>query len=201
MLMDFEGQRSGEEVIFVFRRHIVTAWKGFIFMLVMIGLGYLPVVMWAGMNEMYFVWAGVGVIGLFGFLKSLILWHFSYYMITNQRLRQVRQKGFFTKTVVDLDLDKIQSSSFGVHGMFATMFNYGTILVQTGAGDLILSAVSKPETVYKRCDKREARSAPGRESQKAKYYAAEYWRKPRRNFGEGQKVQIPVPVCEASVDY
>ena len=28
------------------------------------------------------------------------------------------------------------------------MFNYGTILVQTGAGDLILSAVSKPETVY-----------------------------------------------------
>ena len=148
MLMDFEGQRSGEEVIFVFRRHIVTAWKGFIFMLVMIGLGYLPVVMWAGMNEMYFVWAGVGVIGLFGFLKSLILWHFSYYMITNQRLRQVRQKGFFTKTVVDLDLDKIQSSSFGVHGMFATMFNYGTILVQTGAGDLVLSTVSKPETVY-----------------------------------------------------
>ena len=69
-------------------------------------------------------------------------------MITNQRLRQVRQKGIFTKTVVDLDLEKIQSSSFGVHGMFATMFNYGTILVQTGAGDLILSAVSKPETVY-----------------------------------------------------
>jgi hypothetical protein len=32
--------------------------------------------------------------------------------------------------------------------MLATMFNYGTILVQTAAGDLILSAVSKPETVY-----------------------------------------------------
>lgn len=149
MLMDFEGQRSGEEVLFIFRRHIVTAWKGLVFMLVMIGLGYLPVVMWPEFKtQMYFVWAGVGVIGLLGFLKSLILWHFSFYMVTNQRLRQVRQKGIFTKTVVDLDLDRIQSTSFGVHGVFATMFNYGTILVQTGAGDLILSAVSKPESVY-----------------------------------------------------
>ena len=147
--MDFEGQRSGEEVLFIFRRHIVTAWKGLVFMLVMIGLGYLPVVMWPELKtQMYFVWAGVGVIGLLGFLKSLILWHFSFYMVTNQRLRQVRQKGIFTKTVVDLDLDRIQSTSFGVHGVFATMFNYGTILVQTGAGDLILSAVSKPESVY-----------------------------------------------------
>ncbi len=149
MLMDFEGQRSGEEVLFIFRRHIVTAWKGLVFMLVMIGLGYLPVIMWPELKtQMYFVWAGVGVIGLLGFLKSLILWHFSFYMVTNQRLRQVRQKGIFTKTVVDLDLDRIQSTSFGVHGVFATMFNYGTILVQTGAGDLILSAVSKPESVY-----------------------------------------------------
>ena len=147
--MDFEGQRSGEEVLFIFRRHIVTAWKGLVFMLVMIGLGYLPVVMWPELKtQMYFVWAGVGVIGLLGFLKSLILWHFSFYMVTNQRLRQVRQKGIFTKTVVGLDLDRIQSTSFGVHGVFATMFNYGTILVQTGAGDLILSAVSKPESVY-----------------------------------------------------
>ena len=149
MLMDFEGQRSGEEVLFIFRRHIVTAWKGLVFMLVMIGLGYLPVIMWPELKtQMYFVWAGVGVIGLLGFLKSLILWHFSFYMVTNQRLRQVRQKGIFTKTVVDLDLDRIQSTSFGVHGVFDTMFNYGTILVQTGAGDLILSAVSKPESVY-----------------------------------------------------
>jgi hypothetical protein len=28
------------------------------------------------------------------------------------------------------------------------MFDYGTILVQTSAGDLVLSMVSKPETVY-----------------------------------------------------
>ena len=36
----------------------------------------------------------------------------------------------------------------GVAGVFGTIFNYGTILVQTEAGDLTLSTINKPETVY-----------------------------------------------------
>ncbi len=146
--MDFEGQRSGEEVLFIFRRHIVTAARGLLFCIVMVVLGFLPIVMWPGDGRMYWVWGVIALIGLLGLGYSLILWHFSYYMLTNERLRQVRQKGIFKKTVVDLDLENILSASYGQHGVFATMFNYGTILVQTSAGDLVLSMVSKPETVY-----------------------------------------------------
>ena len=97
---------------------------------------------------MYWAWGVLGIIGLLGLGYSYIMWYFSYYMLTNQRLRQVRQKGMFKKTVVDLDLENIMSASYGQHGVFATMFNYGTILIQTSAGDLVLSMVSKPETVY-----------------------------------------------------
>jgi hypothetical protein len=68
--------------------------------------------------------------------------------VTNERLRQTRQKGFFQKSVVDLELKNIQNMSYGVHGLFATIFNYGSILIQTDAGDLVLSMVSHPETVY-----------------------------------------------------
>ena len=81
-------------------------------------------------------------------LYSYILWHFSYYLLTNERLRQVRQKGLFKRTVVDLDLAKIMAVSYGVPGLMGNMFNYGTILVQTAAGDLILSRVSHPEEVH-----------------------------------------------------
>ena len=63
-------------------------------------------------------------------------------------MRQVRQKGFFKKTVVDLDLENIISASYGQQGVFATMLNYGTILIQTSAGDLTMSLISKPEDVY-----------------------------------------------------
>ena len=148
MLMDFEGQRNGEKVVYIFRRHIVTALKGVFFCIIMVGLGFLPVLMWPGDSRMYWVWGVFGVVGLLGIGYSYILWYFSFYMLTNQRLRQTRQKGIFKKSVVDLDLDNIMSASYGQHGIFATMFDYGTILVQTSAGDLVLSMVSKPETVY-----------------------------------------------------
>jgi hypothetical protein len=68
--------------------------------------------------------------------------------VTNERLRQTRQKGFFKKSVVDLELVNIQNMSYGVSGVFATIFDYGTILIQTEAGDLVLSMVSHPEAVY-----------------------------------------------------
>ncbi len=148
MLMDFEGQRKGEEVKYIFRRHSISTIKGWLFMFFMIAVGCLPVVMWPGDDRMYWAWIVLGVIGVMGLIYSYILWYFSFYMLTSQRLRQVRQKGIFKKTVVDLDLENIMSASYGQHGVFATMFNYGTILIQTSAGDLVLSMVSKPETVY-----------------------------------------------------
>ena len=146
--MDFEGQRKGEEVKYIFRRHAISTIKGWLFMIFMAAAGYLPVLMWPGDSRMYWVWGVSGAVGLLGLGYSYVLWYFSFYMLTNQRLRQVRQKGIFKKTVVDLDLENILSASYGQHGMFATMFNYGTILIQTSAGDLVLSMVSKPETVY-----------------------------------------------------
>ncbi|MBR3164528.1 PH domain-containing protein [Candidatus Saccharibacteria bacterium] len=148
MEKEFEGQRDGEEVVYVFRRHIVTAVRGLWFMLGMTGFGVVPMLIWPNDGRMIAVWIGCIVIGGLGLAYSLILWFFSYYLITSERLRQTRQKGLFNKTVVDLDLINIQSASFGVSGVLGSMLDYGTILVQTGAGDLVLSMVSHPEKVY-----------------------------------------------------
>ena len=148
MAKTFEGQRADEEVLYVFRRHILSSFKGVVFLIFMIAIGCVPFLLWRDNSIMIFVWIAFGLVGLIGYGYSKILWYFSFYVVTNQRLRQVRQKSLFKKTVVDLDLDNIQSASFGVPGIFGSMFNYGTILVQTAAGDLVLSMVSHPETVY-----------------------------------------------------
>ncbi len=148
MATTFEGQRQGEEVIYVFRRHILTSVKGLFFLFFMVAVGFVPILIWPDNQNMVFVWMGFVMLGLLGFGYSYLLWYFSFYIVTNQRLRQTRQKGLFKKTVVDLSLENIQSASFGVPGVFGSIFNYGTILIQTGAGDLVLSMVSHPEKVY-----------------------------------------------------
>ncbi|MBR3176904.1 PH domain-containing protein [Candidatus Saccharibacteria bacterium] len=146
--MEFEGQREGEEVIYVFRRHIMTSIKGFLWLVVLTGVGLIPMFIWPGNGQMFFVWLIFLGVGILGAAYSWMLWYFSYYIVTDERLRQTRQKGLFKKSVVDLELSSIQNMSFGVNGVFATMFDYGSILIQTEAGDLVISMVSHPETVY-----------------------------------------------------
>lgn len=146
--MTFDGQREGEEVLFIFRRHISTAKKGLGFFAVMVVLGISPMLLWPNNSQMFFVFFGFVIVGVLGALYSYLLWYFSIYIVTNQRIRQVAQRGLFKKTVVDLGLDKVQSISMNVPGILGGIFNYGTILVQTGVGDLVISMVPNPEDIH-----------------------------------------------------
>ncbi len=146
--LQFDGQREGEEVKFVFRRHFLTAKKGFLFMVFMITVGVVPMLIWKNNNSMFWFFIGMSILGFLGFMYGYMLWYFSIYIVTDQRIRQISQKGFFKKTVVDLGLDKIQSISYGVPGIIAGIFGYGTILIQTGVGDLVISQVARPSRIY-----------------------------------------------------
>lgn len=148
MTAAFEGQRKGEEVILVFRRHILTSIRGFLYLIVWTVLAVGAYWLWRDNIQMIWVSLALTIIGVLCWLYSFILWYFSYYLLTSERLRQVRQKGFFKRTVVDLELSKVMTVSYGVPGIMGSIFNYGTILIQTGAGDLILSKVSHPEQVH-----------------------------------------------------
>lgn len=144
----FPGQREGEEVELIFRRHIMTAWRGVLWLLIWGLIGAIPMVLWRDDQRMFFVWLGCLGVGVVGMLYVYMLWHFSYYLVTNQRVRQVRQKGLFRKTVVDLGLDKVQSISYEVPGVMGGMLGYGTLLLQTQVGNMRISMVRKPEKTY-----------------------------------------------------
>ena len=146
----FDGQREGEDVKFVFRRHFTTAKAGVIFLVVMTFLGLIPLFLWKGDVRMFWTFLGFVFVGLIGFFYSYMMWYFSVYIVTNQRIRQISQKGLFKKTVVDLGLDKIQSISYGITSVIGGVMGYGTILIQTGVGDLVISAVEKPAEIYEK---------------------------------------------------
>lgn len=146
--LSFDGQREGEKVKFVFRRHISTIKKSIFFLVLMIVAGIIPMVLWKDDSRMFVVFLGCLVIGLLGVGYSYILWYFSVYIVTNERIRQITQKSLFKKTIVDLGLDKIQSVSVNIPSAMAGICGYGTILIQTGVGDLIISQVPKPNKIH-----------------------------------------------------
>ncbi|MDO4987060.1 MAG: PH domain-containing protein [Candidatus Saccharibacteria bacterium] len=146
--LTFEGQRENEKVALVFRRHISTAKGGLFWLVIVMGLGYLPMIMWPGQQVMFWIFFGATILGILGFCYSLMLWYFSLYIVTDQRIRQVVQKGLFRKTVVDLGLDKVASISMNVPGLLAGLGNYGTIIIQTAVGDLVISKVKNVKKVY-----------------------------------------------------
>jgi len=146
--MIFDGQREGEEVQFVFRRHFLTAKSGVIFLILMIMIGVGLTLLWPNNMMIFETFLALILVGVLGFLYSYMLWYFSIYIVTNQRIRQISQRGLFKKSVVDLGLDKIQSISYGVSGIRAGLMGYGTIVIQTAVGDLVISMVKNSEKIY-----------------------------------------------------
>lgn len=146
--LDFEGQRPGEEVLFVFRRHIIAMRKGFYLLLIPFALSALPVLIWQD-NVGLLISPAIGLgLGLLLFFYHWMMWYFTVYIVTNQRLRQVTQKGFFGKDVVELRLSKIQNISYNIPGFTGEVFGFGTMVIQTFVGDLVIRYVEHPDKTY-----------------------------------------------------
>jgi len=144
----FDGQHEGEEIILVFRRHIIAMRKGFYMLLIPFVIASIPALIWPGELKWLYVALGGLVLGGVLFFYHWIGWYFTVYIITTERLRQTSQSGLFGKSVIDLDISKIQNISYNVPGFTAEIFNFGTIVVQTYVGDLILDKIHHPSDVY-----------------------------------------------------
>ena len=144
----FNGQRDGEEVLFVFRRHLIAMRKGFYSLLVPFALTAIPPLIWQDNLELFLLPVGGLLLGLILFSYHFLMWYYTYYIVTDQRIRQVTQKGFFGTDVIELRLSKIQNISYNIPGFFGEVFHFGTIVIQTFVGDLVINNVDHPEDTY-----------------------------------------------------
>jgi hypothetical protein len=144
---DFKGQYDDEDVLYVFRKHPVVMRKGLILFMFAILLGTIPSFI---KPELSYFYGGIGagfVLGLIVAFPSWIYWYFSVYVMTNQRFIQTTQKGFFHKSVSDIGIKHIQSVNYQVSGVQETLLGYGSVLVQTYLGDILIHDVHHPEKV------------------------------------------------------
>jgi len=143
----FPGKEPDEQIRLVLRRHSVAIGKKLI---TFVMGAVLPIgVIWLIYN--YTSWLKDSgsfiyvILVLFASLLYLYLLLFSYHawvdyyldiwIVTDERIIAMEQKGLFNRTVAELRLDKIQDVSSEIKGFLPTIFKYGTVQVQTASGE------------------------------------------------------------------
>lgn len=146
--LDFIGQREGEKVLFVFRRHLIAMRKGFYMLVIPLVITAIPPLIWQYNLELFLLPVFGFGLGLVLFIYHYIMWYFTIYIVTDQRIRQVTQRGFFGKDVIELRLSKVQNISYNIPGFSGEIFKFGTIVIQTIVGDLVIHKVEHPDEIY-----------------------------------------------------
>jgi signal transduction histidine kinase len=144
----FPGQHEGEEVLMVFNQHPLVMRKALIIGMVIILLGTVPLLAWPLSNEALQIAIAAPFLVFAYWFYNWVGWHYSVYIVTNERIVEVRQKGFFNRSVVEFGLDKIQNINYHITGLEAVVLGYGNITVQTYVGELTMPIIHHPVKVH-----------------------------------------------------
>ncbi len=89
------------------------------------------------------------IIGLIAIFRTVALWSGNVFLITNQRVILMKQRGLFDKQVLEADFEEIQDIAYRVKGFWQTVGRYGSIRIQilNSENNLIVSKIPKPAQV------------------------------------------------------
>jgi hypothetical protein len=146
----FSDQFDDETMLLMFRKHPVVMRKEILIASVVLLLGVIPALV-VPTYAVFFGGLGSGFLASFLIMfYAWIGWHFTVYIVTDQRLMQINQKGLWKRSVVDIGLDKIQTVSYEIKGLQETLFGFGTIVIQTYVGELVIHDVHHPRQIQKK---------------------------------------------------
>ena len=140
---NFPNQKPNEHVLMFLRRHWISVVK---IVIINLSMAAMPLVFYVGVagysdfleTEAYFA---LFVLLVSAFYLFIILFAFAnfvdYYLdvwiVTNQRVINIEQKGLFSREVSEKELGMMQDITSDVEGFWATVLNYGNVHIQTAA--------------------------------------------------------------------
>lgn len=145
----FADQFEDEEVLFIFRKHPVVMRKGIVLSSVALLLGTIPALIKPEYTWFFGGLAAGFVMSILVFFPFWLSWYYSVFIVTNQRLIQITQKGMFHRSIVGLGLNQIQMINYEIAGLQETLLGFGTIMIQTLVGSLTIHEVHHPAHIQK----------------------------------------------------
>jgi len=133
----FETQVEKEEIILLLRRHWVTNLRW----IVIVALLLVAPLVLTSFPILSFLPARFQVMAVFMWyllviaitLEEFLSWYFNVDIITDERIVDVSFVSLIYKRISDAEIEKIQDVTYKQGGIVQTMFNYGTVYVQTAS--------------------------------------------------------------------
>ena len=156
-------QKDYEKLVFVLRRHwIILFGYFFIFFLEV----FLPLAVIVALQSLIVTLLVHPIIGpllillaslyalfiLLFFFNNFIDYYLDVWIVTNERLTAIEQKGLFSRTVAELRYYRVQDVQSEVRGIIPTIFGYGNIMVQTAGTQprFLMKQVPRAHSIAKR---------------------------------------------------
>ncbi len=145
-----ENVKEGEEVLAIVRRAPIVAVPSFTIAIVLIIAPFFflyPLLSrgaWG--TAAFFVSLGLGL--YLGF-RALWVQQLNAFILTAERIIDIDQRGLFHRVVSEAPFENVQDVSYVVHGLFATLLQYGSVVVQTAGAtpNLELTGIRRPRRI------------------------------------------------------
>lgn len=148
----FEGEKSYENVLVLLRRHIsvlMIAISGFIIWAALPFVLYIFVkdyLLQLRLSDMF--WLIAGIFYMFWWLSlsyRITMYLLDVWVVTDHRIIDNQQFGFFNRVFSEMGLGKIQDVSVRVEGLLPTTLDFGDLEVQTAAAEAKFKFEQIPE--------------------------------------------------------
>ena len=154
-VFSFQERDDEEEIILVLRRHWVTNLPWILISIIMfLGPIVLPLVPLLDSFPPNYQFIAIVFWYLITFVyafERFLSWYFNVCIITDERVVDIDFNNLLIKKFTDAKISMIQDVTSKVVGVTQTLFNYGTVFVQTAAEvpELIFSQIPNPDKVIK----------------------------------------------------
>lgn len=154
----FKGQRENEAILAVIHRHWFDIATHFILIILftgILGATFFALPSAASQSGMF---SSLTVILFIQNTFLLLIWmyaflvwidyYFDVWIITNERIINIEQKGLFVRSVSELKFSRIQDVTSEVRGMIPTILNFGDVKIQTASDEDFFLFRQVPDPYY-----------------------------------------------------
>lgn len=148
----FDGQEFGEMVLKLVRRHPFYIAMKFVFSVIVIlvplvlGTVYAPTLYADGLLQLAIFLFSIWILLVWiVFFYQFTMYTLDVWIVTDRRIIDSTQHGFFNRTTSELHMTRVQDTSVRVDGFMQSLFHFGDVQVETAGKEELFKFIQIPD--------------------------------------------------------